>query len=145
MNVEQSSLTPLMQQYHDIKIEYRDALLFFQVGDFYELFYEDAKTASAFLAIALTSRGKNKDEPIPLCGVPVHARDHYVAKLIKGGFKVALCDQLDKPRPGMVVKRGVTQVFPPGTLTDSALLDEKSASYLLSLFPMEQSWGILFG
>jgi DNA mismatch repair protein MutS len=134
-----------MQQYHDIKQEYRDALLFFQVGDFYELFYEDAKTASSFLAIALTSRGKHKDEPIPLCGVPVHARDHYVAKLIKGGFKVALCDQLEKPRPGVVVKRGVTQVFTPGTLTDTALLDEKSASYLLSFFPMQDSWGILFG
>jgi len=134
-----------MQQYHDIKSEYADTLLLFQVGDFYELFYEDAKKASSFLGIALTARGKNKDEPIPLCGVPVHARSHYIAKLIKGGFKVALCDQLDKPRPGTVVKRGVTQVLTPATLTDSALLDEKSASYLLSLFPMEGAWGVVFG
>jgi DNA mismatch repair protein MutS len=137
--------TPLMQQYHDIKSEHPDTLLLFQVGDFYELFYDDAKKASSFLGIALTSRGKHKDEPIPLCGVPVHARDHYVAKLIKGGFKVALCDQLDKPRPGTVVKRGVTRVLTPATLTDSALLDEKSASYLLSLFPLHDSWGVVFG
>ncbi len=145
MTIEASTHTPLMQQYHDIKSEYADTLLLFQVGDFYELFYDDAKKASAFLGIALTSRGKNKDEPIPLCGVPVHARDHYMAKLIKGGFKVALCDQLDKPRPGTVVKRGVTQVLTPATLTDTALLDEKSASYLLSLFPMADSWGVVFG
>ena len=144
MTIELANHTPLMQQYHDIKGEYADTLLLFQVGDFYELFYDDAKKASSFLGITLTSRGKHKDEPIPLCGVPVHARDHYIAKLIKGGFKVALCDQLDKPRPGTVVKRGVTQVLTPATLTDSALLDEKSASYLLSLFPMADSWGVVF-
>jgi DNA mismatch repair protein MutS len=142
---ENDKNTPLMQQYHDIKIEYPDALLLFQVGDFYELFFDDAKKAAAFLGIALTARGKNKGEPIPLCGVPVHALDHYSTKLIKGGFNVAICNQLERPRPGTVVKRGVTQVLTPGTLTDSKLLDEKSASYLFSLFPMQDSWGLLFG
>lgn len=136
--------TPLMQQYLDIKIDYPDTLLFFQVGDFYELFFDDAKQASAFLGIALTARGKNKGEPIPLCGVPLHAIDHYLAKLVKGGFKVALCDQLEDPKPGTIVKRGVKQVLTPGTLTDSKLLDERSASYLFSMYPAGDRWGLVF-
>ena len=136
--------TPLMQQYHDIKIDYPDTLLFFQVGDFYELFFDDAKQAAAFLGIALTARGKNKGEPIPLCGVPIHAIDHYLAKLVKCGFKVALCDQLEDPKPGALVKRGVKQVLTPGTLTDSKLLDERSASYLFSFYPAGDSWGLVF-
>src|SRR5260221_458021 len=136
--------TPLMQQYHDIKIDYPDTLLFFQVGDFYELFFDDAKQAAAFLGIALTARGKSKGEPIPLCGVPIHAIDHYLSKLVKGGFKVALCDQLEDPKPGSIVKRGVKQVLTPGTLTDSQLLDERSASYLFSFYPAGDSWGLVF-
>lgn len=137
--------TPLMEQYHEIKAAYPNMLLLFQVGDFYELFFDDAKQAAAFLGIALTARGKSDGEPIPLCGVPLHTKDHYIAKLVKGGFNVALCDQLEPPRPGTVVKRGVTQVLTPGTLTDSHLLDAKSASYLFSFFPMADQWGLLFG
>jgi DNA mismatch repair protein MutS len=145
MDIEKKESSPLMQQYEAIKAEYSDALLFFQVGDFYELFYDDAKTAATFLGIALTARGKNKGEPIPLCGVPVHTRDHYIAKLVKGGFKVAICDQLEEPKPGSVVKRGVTQLLTPGTLVESTLLNEKSASYLFSFVPLETSWGLVFG
>jgi DNA mismatch repair protein MutS len=148
MTIEQldhEALTPLMKQYVQIKSNYTDTLVFFQVGDFYELFWEDAKVASAFLAIALTKRGTYKDEPIPLCGVPVHALDHYLNKLVKGGFKVALCDQMEEPRPGVIVRRAVTQVLTPGTLTDVRLLDDKSPSYLMSFFPMQDSWGLLFG
>ncbi len=137
--------TPLMQQYFEIRARYPDALLLFQVGDFYELFFDDAKKASAFLGIALTVRGKDNGDPIPLCGVPVHALDHYLTKLVKGGFSVAICNQLEEPTPGKLVRRGVTQVLTPGTLTDSKLLDEKSASYLFSFFPTENSWGLLFG
>ncbi len=136
--------TPLMQQYLDIKIDYQDTLLFFQVGDFYELFFDDAKQAAAFLGIALTARGKNKGEPIPLCGVPLHAIDHYLSKLVKGGFKVALCAQLEDPKPGTLVKRGVNKVLTPGTLTDEQLLNERSASYIFSLYPAGDSWGLLF-
>lgn len=136
--------TPLMQQYFAIKSDYPDTLLFFQVGDFYELFFDDAKQAAAFLGIALTARGKNKGEPIPLCGVPLHAIDHYLAKLVKGGFKVALCDQLEDPKPGTLVKRGVKQVLTPGTLTDEKLLHERSASYIFSFYPAGDSWGLLF-
>lgn len=139
-----SDLTPLMRQYFAIKQQYPHTLLLFQVGDFYELFFDDAKNASAFLGIALTKRGKVNGDPIPLCGVPVHALDHYLAKLIKGGFKVALCDQLEEAKPGKMVDRGVTQVFTPGTLTDSKLLDEKSASYLLSFYSNEAEFGLIF-
>jgi DNA mismatch repair protein MutS len=137
-------MTPLMAQYHEIKQNYQDTLLFFQVGDFYELFFDDAKKAAEYLGIALTKRGKQDGEPIPLCGVPIHAIDHYLQKLVKGGFCVALCDQLESPRPGSIVKRGVTQVLTPGTLTDTKLLDEKSASYLFSFFECEGKWGLVF-
>ncbi len=119
-------------------------LLLFQVGDFYELFFDDAKKASAYLGIALTKRGHISGDPIPLCGVPVHALQHYLIKLVRGGFKVALCDQLTEPVPGKVVERGVTHVLTPGTLTDTQLLDEKAASYLCSFVPMQNSWGLLF-
>jgi DNA mismatch repair protein MutS len=140
-----STPTPLMQQYFSIKQEYPNALLLFQVGDFYELFFEDAKSAAAFLGIALTKRGTNNGEPIPLCGVPVHALDHYLAKLVRGGFNVVICDQLQEAVPGKMVERGVTRVLTPGTLTDSKLLDEKSASYLFSFYPVQTGWGLLFG
>lgn len=140
----QQATTPLMQQYNAIKSNFPDALLLFQVGDFYELFYDDAKKAAPFLAITLTARGKNNGDPIPLCGVPVHAAQFYIAKLVKGGFRVALCNQLEVAIPGKVVERGVTQVFTPGTLTDANLLDDKSASYLFSFFPSNDAWGLLF-
>ncbi len=137
--------TPLMRQYFAIRDQYPDAILLFQVGDFYELFFDDAIKASRFLGIALTKRGKHKGKDIPLCGVPVHAIKHYITKLVKGGFKVALCDQLSQPKPGTVVERGVTQVFTPGTLTDESMLDTKTASYLLSLYPYEDKLGLVFG
>ena len=142
---KKEKITPLMIQYHDIRAKNPDVMLMFQVGDFYELFFEDAKKAASFLGITLTSRGKHQGEPIPLCGVPVHALDHYLAKLVRGGFRVAVCDQLEEARPGTVVKRGITQILTPGTLTDSKLLDDKSASYLLSFFPAADRWGLLFG
>ncbi|MBT4594965.1 DNA mismatch repair protein MutS, partial [bacterium] len=137
-------LTPLMVQYFAVKEEHPDVLIFFQVGDFYELFFEDAKIASAFLAITLTKRGKCKGEDVPLCGVPLHAGNHYIAKLVRGGFRVAICDQMTKPQPGQVVERKVTKVFTPGTLTDSVLLDDKNPSYILSFQPGEKAWGLVF-
>lgn len=142
---KETRLTPLMQQYYEIKQQLPDTILLFQVGDFYELFFDDAKTVSAFLGITLTKRGHHNGEPIPLCGVPVHALKHYLHKLVRGGFKVALCDQLETAVPGKMVRRGVTQILTPGTLTDMQLLDEKSASYLFSFFPVGEQWGLLFG
>ncbi|MBN2267339.1 MAG: DNA mismatch repair protein MutS [Candidatus Babeliaceae bacterium] len=138
------STTPLLQQYFSIKNEYTGPLLFFQVGDFYELFFEDAERASAFLGIALTKRGTHQGKPVPLCGVPVHSIDHYLIKLVRGGFRVALCNQLEEARPGTVVKRGVTQVLTPGTLTDIKLLTEKTASFCAVAFPSAQQCGLLF-
>jgi len=143
--MQKSPATPLMQQYYAKKAEHHDTLLFFQVGDFYELFFDDAKKAAAYLGITLTARGRHNNEPIPLCGVPVHTKDHYIAKLIKGGYRVALCDQLEPATPGIVVKRGVTQVFTPATLTDTHMLDEKKASYLFSCFPDEVGCGLVCG
>lgn len=142
MNEKQS--TPLMKQYFAIKQEYGDCLLFFQVGDFYELFFEDAQRAAAFLGITLTSRGKLNDEPIPLCGVPVHTVDFYLHKLIKGGFKVAVCDQTEPPTPGKVVNRAVRQVLTPGTLVNPTFLDEKSSSYILCYIPAGSQGLLLF-
>ena len=125
-------VTPLMAQFFSIKAEHPHALLLFQVGDFYELFFDDARTVAHHLALTLTKRGKHHGEDIPLCGIPVHALPHYLFKLVKAGFSVAICDQLSKPVPGQVVKRGVTRVLTPGTLVDEGLLEEKSSSYLLA-------------
>ena len=144
MNNINAATTPLMKQYCQIKEQYPEMLLLFQVGDFYELFFDDAKKASAFLGITLTKRGKILGEDIPLCGVPVHALDYYVAKLVKGGFRIAICNQLEEPKPGKVVLRGVTQVLTPGTLTDDQLLETKSASYLLSVMPYQNHLGLIF-
>jgi DNA mismatch repair protein MutS len=141
--MQEKPVTPLMQQYFSLKAAYPDTILLFQVGDFYELFFEDAQTAASVLGIALTKRGSYGGEPIPLCGVPIHVRDHYLTKLVKAGFKVALCDQLEEPRPGKLVERGITQVLTPGTLTDTKLLEEKSASYLGIFYETENSWTLL--
>jgi len=138
-----SNFTPLMRQYLEIKNRFQDTLLLFQVGDFYELFFEDAKKAASVLGIALTKRGNVNGEPIPLCGVPIHVIDHHLPKLIKKGFKIAICNQLEEPVPGKVVRRGVIQVLTPSMLTDSKLLNEKSASYLISFFPTNENWGII--
>ena len=137
--------TPLMRQYNSIKQKYPDTLLLFQVGDFYEFFFNDAQVAASVLGIALTQRGTTaQGEPIPLCGVPVHVLDTYLAKLVKAGFKVAVCDQLDKAQAGKTIDRGVTQVLTPGTLTDSKLLNDKTASYLAVFFPTVEHWALVF-
>jgi len=136
--------TPLMEQYFAIRAQYPDCLLFFQVGDFYELFFEHAQQAAAVLNIVLTSRGTYDNKPIPLCGVPLHAVNHYLGKLVRAGFHVALCDQLEPAKAGVVVKRGVTQVLTPATLTDLRLLDEKRASYLCSCVIAHDSVALVF-
>lgn len=131
--------TPLLRQYFSIKNQFPDALVLFQVGDFYELFFEDAKTASAFLGITLTKRGTMHDEPVPLCGVPVHTVDQYLVRLVRGGFRVVLVNQTSAAVPGRMVDRAVTQVLTPGTLTDAAQLDAKRASYCVALFHEKDS------
>src|ERR1700731_1695986 len=126
--------TPLMQQYQAIKSRYPHALLFFRLGDFYELFYEDAILASRELQITLTSRNREKGQPIPMCGVPYHAADGYVARLIRAGFKIAICDQMEQPGPGKkIVRREVVRVITPGTATDGAVLDARENNFLAAV------------
>jgi len=121
------SSTPLMRQYTAIKKEHPNALLFFRLGDFYELFFEDAVVASRELQITLTSRNKEKGAAIPMCGVPYHSADNYIAKLIRKGFKVAICEQMENPRLAKtLVKREVTRVLTPGTSVDAHLDSEEN-------------------
>ncbi|MGE4234455.1 MAG: DNA mismatch repair protein MutS [Bacteriovoracia bacterium] len=126
--------TPLMKQYSEVKEKYQDCLLFFRMGDFYELFFDDAKIASRILDIQLTSRNKNDPEPTPMCGVPHHSASSYIYKLVNAGFKVAVCEQLESPAQVLekggkgIVKRDVVRVISPGTQVDSELLDSKSLS-----------------
>src|SRR6267378_3517888 len=126
--------TPLMQQYNAVKTRYPHALLLFRLGDFYELFYEDAIIASRELQITLTSRNREKGQPIPMCGVPYHAADSYIARLIRAGFKVAICEQMEQPGPGKkLVRREVTRVITPGTATDVAVLDARENNFLAAV------------
>ncbi|WP_447978162.1 DNA mismatch repair protein MutS [Candidatus Nitrospira bockiana] len=130
----ESETTPLMRQYREIKQAHRDAILFFRVGDFYEMFYEDAETAAGILNIALTSRDKHKADPVPLCGVPHHAAMNYIAKLLKAGRTVALCDQVEDPKLAKgLVRREVVRVYTPGTLIDPELLSPIEAVYLAAV------------
>src|SRR5919205_2338840 len=119
--------TPLMRQYAAIKKEHPQTLLFFRLGDFYELFFEDAVTAARELQITLTSRNKEKGIAVPMCGVPYQAAENYIAKLIRKGFKVAICDQMEDPRVAKkLVRREVTRVVTPGTAADSSLGSEEN-------------------
>jgi DNA mismatch repair protein MutS len=123
-----------MQQYNAVKTRYPHALLLFRLGDFYELFYEDAISASRELQITLTSRNREKGQPIPMCGVPYHAADGYIARLIRAGYKVAICEQMEQPGPGKkLVRREVSRVITPGTATDVAVLDARENNYLAAV------------
>jgi DNA mismatch repair protein MutS len=127
--------TPLMQQYNGVKSRYPHALLLFRLGDFYELFYEDAIIASRELQITLTSRNREKGQPIPMCGVPYHAADGYIARLIRAGFKIAICEQMELPGPGKkLVRREVTRVITPGTATDVSVLDARENNFLAAVW-----------
>ncbi len=130
----ETDLTPLMRQYREIKHAYRDAILFFRVGDFYEMFYEDAEAAARILSIALTTRDKSRSDPVPLCGVPYHAATGYIAKLLQAGRTVALCEQVEDPKLAKgLVRREVVRLYTPGTLTDSELLDANEACFLAAV------------
>src|ERR1700754_1587660 len=132
-------VTPMMEQYVEIKAANPDSLLFYRMGDFYELFFQDAETASRALGIVLTKRGKHRGEDIPMCGVPIHRSDEYLHKLIAQGHRVAVCEQTEDPAeakkrgPKSVVQRDVTRLVTPGTLTEDTLLDARRNNYLLAL------------
>jgi DNA mismatch repair protein MutS len=129
-----NDLSPAMQQYVEVKERHPDCIIFFRMGDFYEMFFEDAVTASRVLSITLTSRNKNREDAIPLCGFPFHAASGYIAKLIENGFKVAVCEQMEDPKLARgVVKREVVRVITPGLVLDTENLDAKENNYLAAL------------
>ena len=138
-----AQLTPAMRQYFDAKRQYRHALVFFRMGDFYEMFYEDALVASRALDLTLTSRSKDSaGTPVPMCGLPYHAADGYIARLVKKGYSVAICEQVEDPKKAKgVVKRDVVRVVSPGTLTDSAYLEAREPAFLMSMVAIKAAAG----
>ena len=135
--------TPAMRQYFEAKRQYRDAIVFFRMGDFYEMFYEDALTAARALELTLTSRSKDSaGGAIPMCGVPYHAADGYIARLVKKGFRVAVCEQMEDPRKAKgLVRREVIRVVSPGTLTDAGYLEAREPAFLMSIAPSHADAG----
>ena len=137
--------TPMIKQYLSIKEKYADAILFYRMGDFYEMFFEDAEVASKALEITLTSRNKKDENPIPMCGVPYKAAQGYIARLIGQGYKVAICDQVEDPALAKgLVKREVVRVITPGMVLDNELLDEKSDNYVLALVRNDDTAGLSY-
>ena len=135
--------TPMIQQYLRIKAEHKDMLLFYRMGDFYELFFDDAKKAARLLDITLTRRGTSGGEPIPMAGIPYHAADNYLARLVKAGETIAICEQVGDPATSKgPVERKVARVVTPGTLTDDALLEERKENLLCCLFHQNERWGL---
>ncbi len=138
-------LTPLLEQYQQIKSKYKDTLLLFRVGDFYEFYYDDAKKASALLGITLTSKSISKGTRVPLAGIPVKASENYIAKLVKNGIKVAICEQLEPPdKAKKIVARDVIEVITPGTILRPSLLEDNKPLYVASCLPDENKMGIAF-
>jgi DNA mismatch repair protein MutS len=133
------ALTPAMRQYFDAKRQFRSAILFFRMGDFYEMFYEDALIAARALDLTLTSRSKDASgTAVPMCGVPYHAADTYIARLVRKGYRVAICEQVEDPRKAKgVVKREVVRVVSPGTLTDASYLEAKEPAFLMAICPVK--------
>src|SRR2546429_9350154 len=133
-------LTPMMVQYRRIKSELpKDALLLFRLGDFYELFCEDAQVGPQRLNVALTKRGV-----IPMCGIPFHAANAYIGRILKAGRKVAICDQIEDARPGQLVKREVTQILSPGTHFDERMLAAERNNFLAAVCPAGKTFGLAF-
>src|SRR5262245_61235608 len=125
------SLSPAMKQYREFKKQYPDYVLFFRMGDFYEMFWEDAKLAHRVLGVTLTSRNKGAADEIPMAGVPFHAVDGYLRRMIAAGYRVAICEQMEDPATAKgVIRRDVTRLMTPGTLTDDPLLDGRSENFL---------------
>ena len=146
MSKANTAVTPMMAQYLEIKAGHPDALLFYRMGDFYELFFDDAKAAAEALDIALTKRGKHDGADIPMCGVPVHAAEGYLLTLIRKGFRVAVCEQMESPAEAKkrgsksVVKRDVVRLVTPGTLTEESLLEARRLNFLAAFYFLLFFW-----
>ena len=140
-----AGVTPMMQQYLEIKKQHEDAVLFFRLGDFYEMFYDDAKLASEILNIALTKKNCGTEEPAPMCGVPFHAADGYVAKLVAAGHKVAICEQAEDPAQAKgIVKRKVIKIVTPGTILNDELLSSRTTNYMCCIFMEGEKASVTF-
>ena len=140
-----AGLSPMMEQYFQIKKNYADTLLFFRLGDFYEMFFEDAKIASKELELVLTGRDCGQEERAPMCGVPFHSADSYIAKLVSRGYKVAICEQVEDPSQAKgIVKRDVVRIVTPGTVIESSMLDEGKNNFLASIYITDKSCGAAF-
>ena len=145
MNIDRNKLTPMMKQYLEVKDRYPDCILFFRLGDFYEMFFEDAIVASKTLEIALTGKSCGLEERAPMCGVPFHSANSYISKLVENGYKVAIGEQLEDPATTKgLVKRDVIRVVTPGTVLEGSLLENKKNNYLMSLFIENQNAGITY-
>ncbi len=140
---KEAKLTPMMQRYMEVKAETPGTVLLFRMGDFYELFHDDAEVASKVLGLTLTSRDKNSANPVPMAGFPYHSLEGYLQKLIAAGHKVSICDQVEDPKTAKgMVRREVTQIITPGTLTDDALLNPKESNFLAAVCPTKDSIGL---
>lgn len=138
-------MTPMMQQYFEIKDKYREYILMYRLGDFYEMFFDDAKVVSAELDLTLTGRDCGEETRAPMCGVPYHAVEGYIGKLVSKGYKVAICEQLEDPAAAKgIVKRDVVRMITPGTLTESSLLDEKKNNYICAVYVRDGEIGVSF-
>ena len=140
---EKAEFSPMMQEYLKTKEEYNDCILFYRLGDFYEMFFDDAIRVSKELELTLTGKLCGQEERAPMCGVPFHAADTYISRLIEKGYKVAICEQLEDPKQAKgIVKRGVIRVVTPGTVMESNLLDEKKNNYIMSIYKVGTFFGI---
>lgn len=141
--MEDVKLTPMIRQYLHIKERYRDSILFFRLGDFYEMFFEDAEKAARLLDITLTSRNRHEESPVPLCGVPYHSAAPYIGKLLEAGYKVAICEQVEDPKSAKgVVQREVVRVVSPGTITDEEGLNARDNNFLVAVAGGETDYGL---
>lgn len=145
MNMDRSKLTPMMRQYFEVKDRYNDCIMFFRLGDFYEMFFEDAIVASKTLEIALTGRECGMDDRAPMCGIPFHSSQNYISKLVENGYKVAICEQVEDVNASKgIVKRDVVRVITPGTVLEGALLENKKNNYLLAMYTKNDKIGISY-
>ena len=142
-----NELTPMRRQYQQIKDQHKDCILMFRLGDFYEMFDEDAKLTARELDLTLTTRdrGKPKEEQTPMCGVPYHSVDSYIARLVQKGYKVAICEQMEDPATAKgLVQREITRIITPGTVTESCMLDENKNNYIGCIYGESGKFGLAF-
>ena len=140
-----AELSPMMKQYFSIKEENKDSIVFFRLGDFYEMFFDDAKIASKELELTLTGRDCGQAERAPMCGVPFHSAESYIARLVSKGYKVAICEQTEDPATAKgIVKRDIIRVITPGTVMESSMLDESVNNYICSAYSSTKNIGLCF-